>query len=57
MKGRVYFLYVLDCIEKKDYVYFTFIGQKCSKCEDKDFVHAMWYPDELVKVGKTFTCK
>ena len=57
MKGRVYFLYVLDRIEMKGHVYFTLIGQKCSKCEDEDFVHAMWYPDEIVKVGKTSTYK
>lgn len=69
MKGRVGFGYVLDTKRNSGLVVFKLYGQKCQKCEEKkgsadelEFVHAMWYKEEIEKViynlcqmvGKTY---
>ena len=51
MKGRVCFKYFLDAAVNEGVVYFRLTGQKCMKCEHEDFVHAMWYEDEVKKVS------
>ena len=51
MKGRVCFKYFLDAAVNEGVVYFRLTGQKCMKCEHPDFVHAMWYEDEVKKVS------
>lgn len=50
MKGRVMFWFLLDSGSNTGFVYFRLFGQRCSKCNDPEFVHAMWYPEEVVKV-------
>ena len=50
MKGRVIFKYTLDKAIGQGYVWFRLTGQKCMKCDNPSFVHAMWYDDEVRKV-------
>ena len=51
MKGRVMFWFYLDQSAGAGFVYFRLYGQRCSKCNDPEFTHAMWYPEEVLKVG------
>ncbi|ELU16521.1 hypothetical protein CAPTEDRAFT_185483 [Capitella teleta] len=50
MKGRVIFWYWLDHANSTGMVEFRLFGQICKKCEHPDFVNAMWYPEEVIKV-------
>jgi hypothetical protein len=50
MKGRVVFWIRLDTEKKIGTVEFKLFGQQCQKCMPGTFEHAMWYPEEVVKV-------
>ena len=54
MKGRVFFWYKLDSRTGKGSVMFRLYGQQCRTCKNGKFEHAMWYPEEVVKVRTTF---
>ena len=55
MKGRIIFVYELKPNDSHGKVYFWLPGQKCKQCpDDSDFVHAMWYSDEVEKVRYSF---
>ena len=51
MKGRVIFWFHLNYAGNAGYVLFKLYGQQCQKCNNGRFEHAMWYPEEVVKVG------
>lgn len=58
MKGRVMFWFTFDQRRNLGTVLFRLFGQRCQNCSPKAFEHAMWYPEEVVKVrfriiGKT----
>jgi len=50
MKGRVVFWFMLDEKTSTGIVIFQLFGQKCQACSPAQFEHAMWYPEEVVKV-------
>ncbi|XP_076452044.1 receptor-transporting protein 4-like isoform X2 [Babylonia areolata] len=50
MKGRVIFWFHLNFATNAGYVLFKLYGQQCQKCNNGKFEHAMWYPEEVVKV-------
>ncbi|KAL8582676.1 hypothetical protein ACOMHN_050419 [Nucella lapillus] len=50
MKGRVIFWFHLNYASNAGYVLFKLYGQQCQKCNNGKFEHAMWYPEEVVKV-------
>ena len=50
MKGRVIFWFHLNYAGNAGYVLFKLYGQQCQKCNNGRFEHAMWYPEEVVKV-------
>ncbi|XP_025081074.1 receptor-transporting protein 3-like isoform X2 [Pomacea canaliculata] len=50
MKGRVIFWFNLNYAANAGYVLFKLYGQQCQKCNNGKFEHAMWYPEEVVKV-------
>lgn len=51
MKGRVGFWFHLERDTQKGEVLFKLYGQQCQRCPNADFSHAMWYPEEVVKVS------
>jgi len=51
MKGRVVFWFTFDEQRNLGLVLFRLFGQRCQNCSPKSFEHAMWYPEEVVKVG------
>ncbi|BFZ22947.1 hypothetical protein BsWGS_25986 [Bradybaena similaris] len=50
MKGRVIFWFHLNYTTNSGYVMFKLYGQQCQKCKNGSYEHAMWYPEEVVKV-------
>ncbi|KAL5013465.1 hypothetical protein ScPMuIL_007735 [Solemya velum] len=50
MKGRVVFWFRLDYATNTGFVMFKLYGQQCMRCKNGRFEHAMWYPEEVVKV-------
>ncbi|GFO22183.1 receptor transporting protein [Plakobranchus ocellatus] len=50
MKGRVIFWFHLNPTTNAGYVMFKLYGQQCQKCHNGKYEHAMWYPEEVVKV-------
>ncbi|XP_070207863.1 receptor-transporting protein 3-like isoform X1 [Littorina saxatilis] len=50
MKGRVIFWFHLNYATNTGHVLFKLYGQQCQKCNNGKFEHAMWYPEEVVKV-------
>ncbi|KAI0218956.1 hypothetical protein LSAT2_029373 [Lamellibrachia satsuma] len=50
MKGRVVFWYHLEPLTSSGYVFFKLYGQQCVRCHNGTFEHAMWYPEEVIKV-------
>lgn len=52
MKGRVFFWIKAPQSHPHHHgiVHFKLFGQKCQKCKPDTFEHAMWYPQEAVKV-------
>ncbi|XP_012944211.1 LOW QUALITY PROTEIN: receptor-transporting protein 3 [Aplysia californica] len=50
MKGRVIFWFHLNYSTNSGYVMFKLYGQQCQKCKNGNYEHAMWYPEEVVKV-------
>lgn len=50
MKGRVIFWIRGNSANSAGTVYFKLFGQQCGKCNPGTFEHAMWYPEEVVKV-------
>lgn len=50
MKGRVIFWFELNYATNAGCVMFKLYGQQCQKCKTGKFEHAMWYPEEVVKV-------
>ncbi|XP_052226147.1 receptor-transporting protein 3-like isoform X2 [Dreissena polymorpha] len=50
MKGRVIFWFELNYATNSGCVMFKLYGQQCQKCKTGKFEHAMWYPEEVVKV-------
>lgn len=50
MKGRVVFWFQMWPEHSQGLVLFKLYGQKCEKCNQKVFEHAMWYPEEVNKV-------
>ncbi|XP_064642309.1 uncharacterized protein LOC135496755 [Lineus longissimus] len=50
MKGRVVFWYYLDLTTGQGNVMFKLYGQQCKTCKSGKYEHAMWYPEEVVKV-------
>ncbi|XP_067946445.1 uncharacterized protein [Watersipora subatra] len=55
MKGRVVFWFTFDKQRNVGTVLFRLFGQRCQACSPKHFEHAMWYPEEVVKVvGNVF---
>ena len=55
MKGRVTFGYEVDNLQKEGLVVFRLYGQKCTKCNSPDYVHSMWYEEEVKKVMELFS--
>ena len=55
MKGRVFFWIKAPQSHPHHHgiVHFKLFGQKCQKCKPDTFEHAMWYPQEAVKVCTT----
>ncbi len=51
MKGRVIFWFHLNYATNSGYVLFKLYGQQCQKCKNGSYEHAMWYPEEVVKVS------
>jgi len=51
MKGRVIFWFELNYATNAGCVMFKLYGQQCQKCKTGKFEHAMWYPEEVVKVN------
>ena len=52
MKGRVIFWFHLNPTTNAGYVMFKLYGQQCQKCNNGKYEHAMWYPEEVVKVSR-----
>ncbi len=54
MKGRVVFWYAWPIGQDfpEGVVLFKLFGQKCRECKSESFEHAMWYPEEVTKVGR-----
>ncbi|KAL3862233.1 hypothetical protein ACJMK2_008219 [Sinanodonta woodiana] len=50
MKGRVVFWFDLNIATNYGAVMFKLYGQQCQKCKNGKFEHAMWYPEEVVKL-------
>jgi len=50
MKGRVIFWFHLNHQTQVGQVVFKLFGQQCKRCQNGRFEHAMWYPEEVVKV-------
>ncbi|XP_064610547.1 receptor-transporting protein 4-like isoform X2 [Liolophura sinensis] len=50
MKGRVIFWFHLNYNTNSGYVLFKLYGQQCMRCKNGCFEHAMWYPEEVIKV-------
>ncbi|XP_013416737.1 receptor-transporting protein 4-like isoform X3 [Lingula anatina] len=50
MKGRVVFWFHLNVATNSGYVLFKLYGQQCNRCKSEKFEHAMWYPEEVIKV-------
>ena len=50
MKGRVVFWFELNFATNTGMVMFKLYGQQCQRCKTGKFEHAMWYPEEVVKV-------
>lgn len=50
MKGRVVFWFELNFATNTGCVMFKLYGQQCQRCKTGKFEHAMWYPEEVVKV-------
>ncbi|BFZ23384.1 hypothetical protein BsWGS_26423 [Bradybaena similaris] len=50
MKGRVIFWLHLDCPTGCGHVMFRLYGQQCRNCQGPGYEHAMWYPEEVIKV-------
>lgn len=55
MKGRVVFWFSFDEQRNTGLVLFRLFGQRCQSCSPKLFEHAMWYPEEVVKVSSAYT--
>lgn len=51
MKGRVIFWFQLNYATNMGYVMFKLYGQQCQRCKNGKYEHAMWYPEEVIKVG------
>jgi len=51
MKGRVVFWFLYDEEKRTGLVLFRLFGQRCKSCYPTLFEHAMWYPEEVVKVS------
>ena len=51
MKGRVVFWFTLDEFVSTGIVFFKLFGQRCQSCSPQTFEHAMWYPEEVLKVS------
>ena len=54
MKGRVVFWFELNFATNTGCVMFKLYGQQCQRCKTGKFEHAMWYPEEVVKVKTDF---
>jgi hypothetical protein len=55
MKGRVAFWFKVDPFTNNGEVLFKLYGQCCKRCsKEKVFSHAMWYPEEVIKVRSSF---
>lgn len=50
MKGRVIFWFQLNYATNMGYVMFKLYGQQCQRCKNGKYEHAMWYPEEVIKV-------
>ena len=50
MKGRVIFWFNLNYGTNTGLVMFKLYGQQCQRCKNGKYEHAMWYPEEVVKV-------
>ncbi|XP_067946762.1 receptor-transporting protein 3-like [Watersipora subatra] len=50
MKGRVVFNFQFNESSLTGIVFFRLFGQKCQRCTPETFEHAMWYPEEVIKV-------
>lgn len=50
MKGRVIFWFNLNYQTNTGLVMFKLYGQQCQRCKNGKYEHAMWYPEEVVKV-------
>lgn len=50
MKGRVIFWFQAFPQHNYGVVYFKLYGQKCEKCNKKEFEDPLWYPEEVHKV-------
>ena len=57
MKGRVVFWYHLEPLTSSGYVFFKLYGQQCVRCHNGTFEHAMWYPEEVIKVSRLQTSR
>lgn len=51
MKGRVIFWFQLNYATNMGYVMFKLYGQQCQRCKNGKYEHAMWYPEEVIKVS------
>lgn len=51
MKGRVIFWFQLNYGSNMGYVMFKLYGQQCQRCKNGKYEHAMWYPEEVIKVS------
>ena len=52
MKGKVAFYYTLDYGRGQGKVRFQLFGQQCNACMPGNFQHAMWYPQEVIRVSE-----
>ncbi|XP_013777704.1 receptor-transporting protein 3-like isoform X3 [Limulus polyphemus] len=50
MKGRVAFWFTLNPLTCEGLVVFKLFGQQCDRCNSERYEHAMWYPEEVIKV-------
>ncbi|CAH1773063.1 unnamed protein product [Owenia fusiformis] len=53
MKGRVVFwynMYTSPYSPSHGWVMFKLYGQQCRRCQNGSYEHAMWYPEEVIKV-------
>jgi hypothetical protein len=51
MKGKVAFYFKFDYTTGTGHVKFQLYGQKCTKCLTDTYEHAMWYPQEVIRVS------